>query len=561
MQVRKIEIFSPVSLEKIGERGGIVYVDPAKLLTPDRLDIVVKVIYARFLLANVQSYSDSDPESLYESHIIARTGGVEPNAFYKKVTVADYKQHYCLLIRQIKENGFDESEPIVVSSRTGMVLNGAHRLAASIACGLNCIPVVYDTNAVGRRWDFDWFVRHGFSRRELREIALNYLELDRDHCNIALVWPSQQISPSRILDYLSRKGEVFYFEKLPLQAGVDEFIYDVYSYDKGVAVHARAENISEKAHRLHARRGDVLLVAFRSADFDSTLALRDSLRSYFGSQLNDGPTFDLIHCPSTLGELDHLINIVFSPSTMSSYARRNSLSDNLVCKLEGLMLWMSQEGVSASDACVVGGAVLDLFGYKHCDDVDLVLPYVVRRRFCGSESRNVYEGIDIVGFNYSKKGCKNWWSDDELIFYKDLFVVARGVKFADLSIIIERKRVGGRAKDAHDLRIVAEKDHGRFLDEEELLNYEVLAKKLSSEELMDNAQKEHLDGRLHLASSYYRALLHHDENNVVARMGLATCALQRGDIHEARRLFALVLGSGSEAGSVRKLLNYYIENL
>ena len=110
-----------------------------------------------------------------------------------------------------------------------------------------------------------------------------------------------------------------------------------------------------------------------------------------------------------INEYNHLYNIIFSKATLQSYSIRPQMTSNLISRLTDLKKWARDTNTPLSDICVVGGAVLDLYGYKLCDDIDIVIKQSIRdERNYGSSPKLLTDGIDIVKSNYSRKALCGW---------------------------------------------------------------------------------------------------------------------------------------------------------
>lgn len=268
--------------------------------------------------------------------------------------------------------------------------------------------------------------------------------------NFGIIWPSD-VDSQEILSKLKQESTVSLAKEVDIK-NLEELVFDVYSFDKGLNI-CKEQKILDKIKRLTSRsHSKVIFVEFEMPNFEESVRLRNSIRKHFESQTS-GPAFDIFHSGTSLEERDHLKNIILSDSTIESYSLRNALSQNLTNRLNVFKSWANSTSTSLNDVCIVGGAVLDLYGYKLCDDVDIVILKDIRdERNYGPRASMLTEGVDIVFYNYSKKqGIGNWYTDDELITNPDLFVFARGMKFANLEIVTERKKFSRRDKDLKDL--------------------------------------------------------------------------------------------------------------
>lgn len=268
--------------------------------------------------------------------------------------------------------------------------------------------------------------------------------------NLGIIWPSDDIDSSNIIEKIKKDSTVFYLKTYNF-TNIEELIFDVYSFDKGLKV-SKSKNILEKVKRIVSKKNkNVIFVGFKVNNFNETVMLRNNIRKLFESNTSS-PPFDIFHTASSIEERLHLENIFFSKPTLERYCTKSTISNNLTSRLRSLKEWAKENNISLNDICIVGGAVIDLHGYKFCDDIDIVLPNFIRDSKYGTKAEELVPGVDIVKKNYSKKeGIGKWYSDDDLIYNKDLFVFVRGIKFASLEIVKERKNYSKRDKDIKDL--------------------------------------------------------------------------------------------------------------
>ena len=218
--------------------------------------------------------------------------------------------------------------------------------------------------------------------------------------NLGIIWPTDTSSLDILLE-LKNSSTVVYTKEIKLKS-LKEFVFDVYSFDKGLKVF-KAKNILAKLERLSAQKQNtVVLVEFKSNTFDNTVKIRNNIRKKFEAKTSN-PAFDIFHSATSIEEKKHLSNIFFSV-TLNSYNERPELSQNLTNRLKTLKEWAVNTNTSLNDICIVGGAVLDLYGYKHCDDIDIVILKALRdERKYGPRASMLVEGVDVVKNNYSKK--------------------------------------------------------------------------------------------------------------------------------------------------------------
>jgi hypothetical protein len=144
---------------------------PRKLITVERLDIVVKWRYFRHLLRR----NDPDSERVYRWHIKQRTRGNEPRSW--KSNIEDYITVCKDLYKSMFRNGYNPEHPLKYG-RNGKLMCGAHRLACSLALDVEPVCVIYATEG-NTTWDEDWFIDHGIDKRDLQQIKADWKHLKK----------------------------------------------------------------------------------------------------------------------------------------------------------------------------------------------------------------------------------------------------------------------------------------------------------------------------------------------------------------------------------------------
>ena len=137
-------------------------VHPRTLLTPERLDLVVK--YRYFL--HLRDGGKPGAVELYRWHIIQRTNGVEPGSW--KLCIADYESSAFELLRSMRTEGFKVSMAVPIGSN-GRIRGGAHRTACALV--LDYHVAIRCLEKAGRStWGADWFLENGMPALQVKEL-------------------------------------------------------------------------------------------------------------------------------------------------------------------------------------------------------------------------------------------------------------------------------------------------------------------------------------------------------------------------------------------------------
>jgi hypothetical protein len=117
---------------------------------------------------------------LYKEHIFKRTQGKEPTDKYenftkRKESVDDYIDASKKLLTSMKQNGFDKKYP-VPCNETGLLLNGAHRIACAAVLEIDVIVKIIKEE-VRNPWDLNWFKEKEFEHNKIQYILDLYNQL------------------------------------------------------------------------------------------------------------------------------------------------------------------------------------------------------------------------------------------------------------------------------------------------------------------------------------------------------------------------------------------------
>ena len=132
----------------------------------DRADIVIKYMYAAKRLNCAPDFLDGvDVMRLYRQHIHIRTGGQEPGDEVRKGSLQEFVDQFDLLIDSFKEHGYIKGNEIPFSIQNNLPINGAHRIAVSMA--LACKIPTIKLDFPGGLWDLNWFIDSGFRQEDI----------------------------------------------------------------------------------------------------------------------------------------------------------------------------------------------------------------------------------------------------------------------------------------------------------------------------------------------------------------------------------------------------------
>jgi hypothetical protein len=434
---------------------------PLRLFSPARLDLVVKLLYFESLIEGGPDREQA--ERLYCKHIEARTAGVEPPDFLGRASakrdISDYLAGCRDLLRSMQAEGFDKRFPIPVNPSNGL-LNGSHRVACAAALGLDIVIERHDYDA--GRWDFQGLRDAGFTPEELCRVLGRYFDLFLGDSAIAVLWGpalrywgqmSDSVGPSFEtvghvdIGFSHREAEAF-----------ASLVYDIYALETDGAVDD-LPNITRKVDLLLQAPTVLRVLLLRhTGDGESQSShakeTKARLRMVAHPEVPSGD-FITCHISDSREESSYLADVLLNGVNIDHVRlrlrrspRREFLDWILACRRK-----VASMGLKRSDVCVVGSGTLEATSIRNATDLDFTVTSEVRAAYYGPGAQSVGDSLDVVTEGYHRTEGP-WLPDDELISKRRNFFICRGVKFARIEVVRDRKAFSRRDKDLIDVDLI-----------------------------------------------------------------------------------------------------------
>jgi len=230
-------------------------ISPFSLDLAKRFDIVVKTVFAVEWLQNGR-VSDFTRE-MYSKHLEVWNNFKEPCTFtgekdwfdaskpcIKKATAQNFTSSFEKTVQSLRDNGFDNSKSIVLVTKSLFPLNGAHRIAAAIALGMNTMPVQMTSSDHAFNWDANFFVNKGFDTKYADfamlqflmhinnrvESALSFLQYHHDNVHAVMLFPSVRNQKMDVVKTIIKEDakiiteRAFWLKKNPLTCLCSRYI-------------------------------------------------------------------------------------------------------------------------------------------------------------------------------------------------------------------------------------------------------------------------------------------------------------------------------------------------
>ena len=405
------------------------WADTNSLLTASRLDVAGKLPLAR---AIVQNRRDPWSRELFFACLdsMRPLGDFQENG--TKFKLSDYEMEFRLLIESLSEVGFRGEISRIPIDSTGGLWNGAHRVAASIALGLQSVPVER-TNEVPQIYDFEFFKNTGLPDHYLSELAWNFFTTKK--ATRALVFSNLGATKTnQLLRDLRTIAPLVFVKKQSLTAIGQRRLMDLCYGHLGWFSPELAEKL--KLERFPDDADADTTVAFYELPGSVTeREIKEKLRERLSSE----DFIRRIHGTDDWEETKRIAE-VWTNNNSLFFLNHSPLGSELrvTSYIESLRLG----GYAREGFLVDGGAVLEMFGIRQTEDLDHIC--------VTSDCAPLTEVGDCHNAEYSALGL----STELFVTDPRWFFRWSGIKFATLDLVASRHIRLGSEKSSEDLMSV-----------------------------------------------------------------------------------------------------------
>lgn len=425
--------------------------DPNIFLTPKRIDIAAKTIFAR---AYLEKNSSTWPEYVYKEHIRAF------NNFYEKSPVKmdfnDFKSSFVETIDSVKHD--DNWKHIAPVFRTGSYLvNGAHRVAASIVLNDKVNTIIPD-EIYQDNYNYDFFKRSkkgipGIDEDVLDSMTIEYVSLKKKNIFVAVVFPAAEGLRDEAYRHLSQLGEIVNMKTFKHDEFIGkEVIKQLYFNSKNDEWNYGLDfdSANYKAALCFDGVGDLqVYVIEANLEESSRIKEKQYLRSLWKKDKHS------IHITDSMDEANRVVRMFFNENSRKilKLNREYEFSSKKIHDLFYSYIELLPDNIlERENIAIEGSAVLDLLNIRNGNDID----YITRD-----------ESINIVSSDIEKHGLEenkyHSYGLDEILTNPKHFFYYKGYKFIDPTTLLNYKKNRIKAtddpKDRHDIELIA-----NFLD-------------------------------------------------------------------------------------------------
>lgn len=265
-----------VEIYQLKDRECSIHSVPARsLLKPQRFDLFAKLYY----IGNVSTNRDT-ALMVYAEHIKAfNPDGREPGRDDKD-GVRDFVSVFDGLIEHFKNNDFDDSKSVVPVDKNGVILDGAHRVAALAYYGKNVTIAQFDEVESKCDFDYIYFKNRGLSWDVADMIALEMVKW-AEQLLVACIWPSTNAKQkAQVMDYLAAGHVIAYRKDVRCDLrSMSNFVGYIYREQDWTL---NPDSVFDKASRVYGKSPMSIVLFMAKTGLDSILEEKERIRKQLG---------------------------------------------------------------------------------------------------------------------------------------------------------------------------------------------------------------------------------------------------------------------------------------
>jgi hypothetical protein len=414
-------------------------VSPCSLRLRERFDIFVKYQFARSIL---QGEENGFWRDAYLSHIQTLNGFTEIDQSGKPVKLGaeQFEQSFRSTIESIRSNGFDEEYAVPIS-KENCPLNGAHRIAACMALGIDVV-VQRKNESFVPKWDYRFFSSGGFNSVMADAVAQSMV-LQSKKMHVAFIFGSAFAQREDAIAKIRSFGNISYEKTVALsKTGTQNLIRVLYEGERWLGKrelgYIGASSKSKpcfpkgcplKAHAVFFQRND---------DLESLIRCKAEIREVFGVGNHS------IHITDTPDEVEIISNWILNCNGINLLNnKRFGKFAAFEADLKQLNLDIDASGVDRKHVCVAGSGVMAAYGLRDSRDLDFIAT---------KEAESILMKSGLKSNNAHLETYQQ--NPHEIIANPLEHFVYQGLKFQSIQSLAELKQQRGESKDKIDLDLI-----------------------------------------------------------------------------------------------------------
>jgi glycosyltransferase involved in cell wall biosynthesis len=419
--------------------------DPNDLLSPNRIDIAAKTIFARaYLEGNVSKW----PNYVYKEHIRAFNNFFEEEPVKKKYE--DFSESFINTIESYKRsNSWKHLAPII--HKHGHLINGAHRVAAAMVLE-DRVNAVQRLDTDRHNWDYRYFKTEKpeiskIDDNVLDYMTIEYVSLKKKNVFAAIIFPTAEGLRKEAYTHLASLGEIVNMKSFRHDEFVGkEVIKQLYfdsnndAWNYGLSF----DNATNKARECFDGTGSLqVFIIEANLDESSRIKEKQYLRSLWNRDKHS------IHITDTHDEVNRVVRMFFNENSRRflKINRKQEFSSQKMYDMFNEYISLMPKNVNEREKIAIeGSAVFDLLNIRPGRDID----YITRSDDINFTNDNIEKHNEFENKFHSLH-------KDEILTNPKYYFYYKGLKFVDILELQNFKKnrsYDGNLKDINDLRLI-----------------------------------------------------------------------------------------------------------
>ena len=456
--------------------------NPGNHLNFLRFDVIVKLVYAYYY--SMHNFVPDVFAHAYKEHLRVWNKFQEscknnmPQWFdaslpcKNKTSEDDFVLSFHSTIDSIREHGFESNTSQIPTDMNGVILNGAHRLAAATILSKNATFQYFNTSSLNK-WGYLFFEKEGLQRNTSDLVMLEWMKLQlklpevTTKVFILSVFSDSRDKDDNVRQIVSQKCSkdkgILYEKSISVnKLGMSQLVRHMYGNQEWLP-----GKIQEMLTLLKSSTFTVVFMFFFGKTLDEMTECKYEIRKLYNhrrfkssAHIPDSPEESLIFAemilnPNSVQFLNYGENGLDCLGIAMELAKRSSLAP--VSTLPGLY-------IGREDLMFDSGSVMHLFNLRKRTDVDILFLRDIDKRILGN--KNGFN-IEAHAFKANAIAPGRPWGEDhfsETVKSKwDLFYDAKnfgfcyGIKFVSLEQLVRYKvKRNEPQKDQYDVNLILE---------------------------------------------------------------------------------------------------------
>ena len=414
--------------------------DANRYLSHNRIDVIAKIIYCEYFL----NITPTNFNRLFYYLHLKKLNNFKATDSYKK-SFFEYEKEFKKIILSIKERGFDEKKSLIPIDQYNKIIDGSHRLGASIVLNqkIKIAKFLVNSPAIGiKKFIYDFNFKKNITLMDY--LIFNYIKYNKNLRIFTLFPVRNKHFDNKCFEIIKKYGNILITKSLPVGNLINGFnmCRDFYDGAKWIGnLNNKYQGAMWKAKVcLGNTNGIIDVIVFKPNEEKYSTAIhlkkmKEEIRELYKIR------FHSIHSSDDHSETIRYSKIFFHSNTrILSQKHRGSFFNKLELSLEELR----KLNVDLSQFVFSGSAVMAALGLREPKDLDVF----------HTKSFNLPNNIS--SHNYQIKYLRQ--KVNELIFNPKKYFFYMGFKFLHPKFILEmkvnRNKIKPNSKDQNDIKIL-----------------------------------------------------------------------------------------------------------